>query len=277
MLNHPCNVNKAVQLFATREEVRRVNEREFAKLKTEKRIFKCLDGILLKDHHQQQLQWKAQRDPDGSLSALKEHRFERLLELKKGTQVILLVNLDLSLGLINGSQGVLVGWEDMVESTLPIASDRDKNGTTNQPLLFGDHAYIKEDSIKQFVKVTSVKSWPVIQFDNGVTRAIIAECSISELGDASPYSIICRTQIPILPAWAMSIHKSQGMTLSKVTVDLSRNFEEGQVYVALSRAKSLQGLKVLSLGQQQSGPNYEVMSFLKEKFGKTIGHHLASV
>jgi ATP-dependent DNA helicase PIF1 len=266
LLNHPCNVNKAVQLFATREEVRRVNEREFAKLKTEKRVFKGLDGILVREQHQQQLHWKTQRDNDGSLIALKEHRFERLLELKKGAQVILLVNLDLPSGLINGSQGVIVGWEDINEATLPLASDKDKTGTSMRQLLFGDHAHIKEDSIKQFVKVAPIKVWPIVKFDNGIKRAIMADCAVGELGDSSPYSVICRTQIPLLPAWAMSIHKSQGMTLSKVTVDLSRNFEEGQVYVALSRAKSLHGLKVLNLGEQHSGPNDEVISFLKEKF-----------
>jgi ATP-dependent DNA helicase PIF1 len=65
----------------------------------------------------------------------------------------------------------------------------------------------------------------------------------------------------------MTVHKSQGMTLNKVIVDLSKSFEEGQMYVALSRARTLNGLKVEGLGQWRGGGNEQVKEFLSEKFG----------
>lgn len=55
------------------------------------------------------------------------------------------------------------------------------------------------------------------------------------------------SQIPVIPAWAVTIHKAQGLTLADVRIDLGQGaFSEGQTYVALSRAKSLAGLSLVT-------------------------------
>ena len=87
------------------------------------------------------------------------------------------------------------------------------------------------------------------------------------------------TQYPLRLAWAITVHKSQGMSLDIAEVDLSKSFERGMGYVALSRVRSLEGLFLKGLNEMALRINEEVLEF-DNKFkdlSKTNSFHIKTM
>ncbi|WP_314687079.1 PIF1 family ATP-dependent DNA helicase [uncultured Bifidobacterium sp.] len=85
----------------------------------------------------------------------------------------------------------------------------------------------------------SAGGWPVVAFDNGhVATMKPADWAMMD-GETTLASV---SQVPLRCAWAITIHKSQGMTLDRAVMDLRRTFAPGMGYVALSRVEGLDGL-----------------------------------
>jgi lambda repressor-like predicted transcriptional regulator len=68
-------------------------------------------------------------------------------------------------------------------------------------------------------------------------------------------------QYPLRLAWAITVHKSQGMSLDAVTVDLSKSFEPGMGYVALSRVRTLAGLTITNINDMALKVHDEVLEY----------------
>lgn len=99
--------------------------------------------------------------------------------------------------------------------------------------------------------------FPVVQFQNGVQRTMSLH-----IWESDRMSNVGVSQIPLILAWAISIHKSQGSTLDMAEVDIGSGiFECGQSYVALSRVKSLEGLYLSSYDPGKIKINRKVKEF----------------
>jgi ATP-dependent exoDNAse (exonuclease V) alpha subunit len=143
------------------------------------------------------------------------------LELKIGAQVMMLKNTYQKDGVINGSLGI----------------------------------------IRDFSKKNN---YPIVEFNNGTILTISPEIWALEKFDEQKREIIVEaemSQIPLILAWAITVHKSQGMTLDKVKCDLSKVFADGQIYVALSRVRSLEGLYIDSLDFSRIKTNADIVKF----------------
>lgn len=107
------------------------------------------------------------------------------------------------------------------------------------------------------------KRLPLVRFKTSdmSTRTILVEPESWAIEDENEKSLVSRVQLPLMLAWSLSIHKSQGQTLPKVKVDLQRVFEKGQAYVALSRAVSREGLQVLNFDKTRINAHQKVIDF----------------
>jgi len=153
---------------------------------------------------------------------------QKNLVLKVNAQVMLIKNLDSKL--VNGSRGI-------VESFGPEVDD-----------------YGKE--------VPGSRLMPVVRFLSGETRRIaVADWKVLTGTGAVQAT---RIQVPLKLAWAVTIHKSQGLTIDHLEVDLGGVFEFGQAYVALSRARRLQGLRVLSFNRMKIRSSPDVIAFYEQ-------------
>ncbi|MGB0056887.1 MAG: AAA family ATPase [Methyloceanibacter sp.] len=90
-------------------------------------------------------------------------------------------------------------------------------------------------------------SYPMVRTRGG--KRILAEPSKWKI-DENGKERASITQVPLKLAWAITVHKSQGMSLDAAVIDLSRAFEYGQGYVALSRLRELSSLHLLGLNER---------------------------
>ncbi|XP_037689640.1 ATP-dependent DNA helicase PIF1 [Choloepus didactylus] len=173
----------ATRLCTHQDDVALTNQRRLQELPGEVHSFEAVDS-----------------DPDQARILDAQCPASRLLQLKLGAQVMLVKNLAVSRGLVNGARGVVVGF------------------------------------------AAEGRGLPQVRFLCGVTEVIRADRWTVQVTGGQ---LLSRQQLPLQLAWAISIHKSQGMSLDCVEISLGRVFASGQAYVALSRARSLQGLRVL--------------------------------
>jgi len=123
-----------------------------------------------------------------------------------------------------------------------------------------ENMVLKKDAVVMFIKNNPEKGYingttgividfskdgnlPIVKLSNGYTVKVPLEDWSLENEKGSITAKV--SQLPLKLAWAITIHKSQGMTLDSAQIDLSKTFEVGQGYVALSRIKNIDGLQLI--------------------------------
>ncbi len=160
---------------------------------------------------------------------------EAALHLSTGAQVMYLVN-DVEKGLVNGSRGIVTGFVT-IDATTPDGSPT-------------------RDTV------------PVVKFLNH-EKPMIVEYDVwtHEEKDGKAVS---KKQMPLILAWALTVHKTQGCTLEYCELNIGKDiFEAGQTYVALSRVKDPSGLFISALDVSKIRANERCIEFYLKLYNKS--------
>ncbi|CEH15928.1 related to pif1-dna helicase involved in mitochondrial dna repair and telomere length control [Ceraceosorus bombacis] len=238
-------------LFPMRHEVERANTGRLDALRQPSKAFRALDGGSLPETERARI--------------LDSFLAPQVVYLKVNAQVMLIKNTDDVL--VNGSIGKITGFMDLSEYKSRISAGQDltktkKDGSVDlvkdeiaestefkgaiKPGAAGSVAGDRSRSTSPVKTPAPGQQFPLVNFV--VPGGVRAELVIPETWkneDSMGTVLASRTQVPLILAWAMSIHKAQGQTISCCKVDLTKTFEKGQAYVAISRATSLEGLQVV--------------------------------
>jgi ATP-dependent DNA helicase PIF1 len=208
---------EATKLYAKNIDVDSINDMRLQELSGEEVMFDAEDYVYVPHipnavDKEKVLEVSEERKQKLLDDLSKSARYKQTLKLKVGAQVMLLTNEFKDSDLVNGSQGKVVAFRDVSHGRYPeveFSNGRRMTLTRNK---------FPPDPIFSFNP----------KFDADVTPEPFAQ----------------RYQVPLCLCYALTIHKSQGATLDYLEVSLADCFEYGQVYVALSRAVSLNGLVI---------------------------------
>ncbi len=227
---------KRTRLYTHNLNVNKINDKELA----------ALDGEMMR------FESTATGDDKLVETLKKTVRTQDELILKVGAKVMFIKN-NTELGVSNGTMGELIGFAAVkVDDKEKAQSDafkdsEEERGSTDDNDNTNVSSASKKDKSKAKKDKPAAQKMPVVRLNSGLE--VIAEPEEWIIEDETGEVLASYNQVPLCLAWAITIHKSQGMTLDAAEIDLSRTFELGQGYVALSRLKSLAGLQLLGMNE----------------------------
>ena len=136
--------------------------------------------------------------------------------------------------------------ETLQKSVLAPELLRLKKGALVMAVKNAQNRYYVNGSIGEVIDFEKFTDYPIVQFQNGRVVTMVPDAWELRDGDKKRASIM---QIPLRLAYAITVHKSQGMTLDAARIDLRKAFAEGMGYVALSRVRSLDKLYLIGINR----------------------------
>lgn len=247
---------EATELFSTRNEVENANQMRLRRLGGATVDLAAQDG-------------GTEADIERRNKLLANCMAPQMITLKKGAQVMLIKNIDDTL--VNGSIGKVVAFMD--EKTFDYYDEHEEEFLSTQPSMDAEPDLPGgRPNIKGFMNPGAGnmgQKWPVVRFQiaDGTSRDLLCQRETWKIEQPNGEVLASRSQVPLILAWALSIHKAQGQTIEKVKVDLRRVFEKGQAYVALSRATTQEGLQVVGFNAAKVQAHERVRKFYDTLYG----------